>query len=342
VLILLMASPEPAPAQEPELVSEIVARVNNDIITRADYLAALAELKEQMTKHLSQQGKGPAEIEAEYERMRPTVLDVLVENLLLQQKAKELGIEVEAEVNQQMAQIARNNNFKNQIEFENAVRNQGMDPDALRASIRKELQEQYVLQREVLQPIYFGLKDKERREYYEKNKDRFTIPGKVVLSEIFLPLEGHTASEVEQRARRLAAELRAGGSFTDAVLKNSPPNRPSRSQNGKLGEFKPEDLKPEVTAAISTLQVGQVTEPIRFQDGFQIVRLDERKPAVVRNYEDAEVENAVGRMITMERAEEGRKKYLSRLREEAFIKINSAYASAEVKTTRSTGNGSNN
>lgn len=321
-------------AQEPELVNEIVAKVNNDIVTKADYNAAIEELRHDVAKQLSQQGKGDAEIKAEFERLRPNILDILIDNLLLQQKAKELGIEVEAEVNQQMAEIAKNNGFKNQIEFENALKNQGIDPDAARATIRKELQEQYVIQREVLQPIYFGIKEQERREFYEKNKEQFTIPGKVILSEIFLPLEGHTATEVEQRARRLVAELRAGLKFSEAVLTNSPLTRASRGQNGKLGEFLPRDLKPEVAAAISTANVGDVTEPIRLQDGFQIVRIDERKAPVVRKYEEPEIEGAIGRALTMERAEDARKKYMARLRQEAYVKVNASYVSADPKQAK--------
>jgi parvulin-like peptidyl-prolyl isomerase len=313
-------------AQEPDLVSEVVARVNNDIITSADYSGALRDLKEELARQMLPAGKSEAEIQAEYERIKPTILDVLIDNLLLEQKAKELSIETEAEVNQQMKQIATENKFPNVLAFEEALKKQGIDPDAARATLRKQIQHEYVIQREVLAPIYQSISEKEKRDFYEKNKDKFTVPGKVILSEVFLSLEGYTAAEVDQRARRLVAELRAGMSFAEAVQKYSPPTRPSRAQNGKLGEFLPADLKKEVAAAISTLQVGEVTEPIRLQDGFQIVRLDEQKPAVTRKYEDTEVERSIAQYMTMQRAEDARKKYLSRLRDEAYVKISENYA----------------
>src|ERR1044071_2523836 len=100
-LTLLLGSV--ARAQEPELVNEIVARVNNDIITRADYLNALEDFKAEMARQFQQAGKSAAEINAEFEKLKGTVLDILIEDLLLEQKAKELSIDVEAEVNQQMA-----------------------------------------------------------------------------------------------------------------------------------------------------------------------------------------------------------------------------------------------
>jgi parvulin-like peptidyl-prolyl isomerase len=255
----------------------------------------------------------------------------MIENVLLEQKAKELNIDVEAEVNQRMKEIATENGLPNVLAFENELKKQGVDPESARAQIRKGLQQQYVIQREVLSPIFQRLNDKDRRDFYEKNKDKFTTPGEVTISEIFLALEGHTADEVDQRAKRLVAELRAGKSFADAAQEYSPASRPSRAQKGKVGTFKPGELKPEVEAAVSTLKTGEVTEPIRLQDGFQIYRLDDRKAAALRAFEDADVQNAISRAATMERAEDARKKYMKKLREDAFVEIAKGYVTPPPK-----------
>ena len=74
-----------------------------------------------------------------------------------------------------------------------------------------------------------------------------------------------------------------------------------------------------------------MTEPIRLQDGFQIIRLDERKAATVRAFEDPDVQNYIGRAATMERAEEARKQYMKKLREDAFVEIAKGYVTAQVK-----------
>ena len=334
ILAVSFALATTARAQEPELINEIVARVNNDIITRADYLNAIRDFKEELTRQMGGAGKSEAEINAEFERLKSTVLDFMIDDLLLEQKAKELNIDVETEVNQQMAEIAKENGLPNVLAFENELKKQGVDPEAARASLRKKLQQQYVIQREVLQPIFQRLNDKDRRAFYDKHKDGFTVPGEVTLSEIFLPLEGHTADEVDQRAKRLVAELRAGKPFAEAAQANSPASRASRAQNGKLGSFKQGELKEDIAAAISSLKAGEVTEPIRLQDGFQIIRLDERKPAVLRAFEDAEVQNAIGRAATMERAEEARKKYVKKLRDDAFVEITKGYVTAQTKPSK--------
>jgi parvulin-like peptidyl-prolyl isomerase len=323
-----------ANAQEPELVSEIVARVNNDIITKVDYNNAVKDFREALTAQLGKEGKGPADIAAEFERLKPTILNLMIENLLLEQKAKELNFDAESEVNQRMGDLAKQNGFKSALEFEKALREQGIDPDLARGQIRRESQQEYVMQREVLQPIFHRLTEKDKRDFYDRNKAGFTVPGEVTISEIFVALEGHTADEVEQRARRIIAEVRAGLSFADAAQKNSPANRASRAQGGKMGTFKAGELNEAITAAISTLKVGEVTEPIRQQDGFLIIRVDDRKEATVRPFESPEVQNAIGRCATMERAEQERKKYLKKLRDEAFVEVNKDYAPTQAKSDK--------
>jgi parvulin-like peptidyl-prolyl isomerase len=331
--LLIMTLPAAGRAQEPELVSEIVAQVNNDIITRADYLQALRDFKEELARQMS--GKSQAEIDAEYSKLKPTVLNLMIEDLLLEQKAKELNIDVEADVNQQMAAIAKDNGAKDVLEFELELKKQGIDPEGARSSLRRRIQHDAVIQSEVLRPIFQNIPEQEKRKFYEEHKDAFIVPGEVVLSEIFLALEGQTATEVEQKAKRLVAELRAGGNFIEAVQKYSPPNRASRGQNGKVGSFKLDEMKPEAKAAVSTLKPGEVTDPIRLQDGYQIYRLDERKPETVRKYEEPEVMAAIGRALTMERAQEAQKKYVDRLKQEAYIFIKPEYNQGTPKAEKS-------
>ena len=326
---VVFALTAPARAQEPELVNEIVARVNNDIITRVDYMNALRDFREELSRQM--QGKTEAEVDAEFERLKSSVLDFMIDDLLVEQKAKELNLDVETEVNQQMIQVAKDNGFANVLAFENELKKQGIDPETFRLSIRKRLQQQIVIQREVLSPIYQRLNDKDRLDFYKKHKDAFTTPGEETISEIFLPLEGHTADEVSQRAKRLVVELRAGKNFEEAVQENSPASRATRAQKGKVGSFKQGELNKDISAAISTLKAGEITEPVRLQDGFQIVRLDERKPATLLPFENPDVQNAIGRMATMERAEDARKKYLKKLREDSFVEITKGYMTAQAK-----------
>ena len=146
-----------------------------------------------------------------------------------------------------------------------------------------------------------------------------------MLPSTFSPQRNRDPESDSQRAKRLVAELRVGGSFVDAVQRFSPPSRPSRVQNGKVGSLKLEDMEAEVKAAVSALKAGEITDPIRQQDGYLIYRLDDRKPETVRKYEDPEVTSAIGRALTIERAGEAQRKYVERLKQEAYIFIKPEY-----------------
>ena len=172
---LVLALTTTALAQEPEKVNEIVVRVNNEIITLVDYQNALRDFREELGRQMT--GKSEAEIDAEFVRLKPTVLNYMIDDLLLEQKAKELNIDVEAEVNQRMKDIANQNGQPTVLAFENELKKQGIDPEGARASIRKQFQQQSVIQREVLAPIYQRLNDKDKLDFYKRNQDAFKIPG---------------------------------------------------------------------------------------------------------------------------------------------------------------------
>jgi peptidyl-prolyl cis-trans isomerase SurA len=153
MLPFLLSIAIPARADEPELVNDVVAQVNNDIISRATYLSALRDLHEELKFQM--EGKSDTEVQAEYENLKSGVLDSLIDDLLLEQRSKELGFDgdVEAEVNQHMLKVAQESNFKTVEELEKAMRAEGLLPEEARTSLRKQFQHQYVLSREVLQPL---------------------------------------------------------------------------------------------------------------------------------------------------------------------------------------------
>ncbi|HKV37941.1 MAG TPA: peptidyl-prolyl cis-trans isomerase [Blastocatellia bacterium] len=312
-----------AGAQNPELGSEVVARVNNETIPRADYVATLKEFKEELGRQMRL--KSQAEFEGEYQRLKRTVLSSMIEGLLLDQKFRELGIDVrdvEAEVGEQIGEFCP---VRDPIELDEQMKANGIDPERARGARRKRLQREYVIQKEVWEPLLSEVTDKDRREYYDRHQDRFVIPGEVVLSEIFLPLDGSTPEAVEAWARRLVTQLRAGADWVESVRDNTPLSRPSRAQNGRMGSFKLEDLTPEVGKMISSMKPGEVTDPIKLQDGFQIVRLDGRRPPAMHGIEEPAVQNLLDRAIVSDWAKQRQREYLEALRAEADIDIDAKY-----------------
>jgi peptidyl-prolyl cis-trans isomerase SurA len=152
-LAFVLAIATPARAEEPEVVNYIVAQVNGDVITRAGYLRELEGLHDELKAQM--QGKRDAEVETEYEKLKTGVLDTMIDDLLLKQKAKELGIDedVEVEVNRRMLQVAQANNLPTMEKLEEELRKDGMNLDDVRATVRKPIQRQRVLELEVLEPL---------------------------------------------------------------------------------------------------------------------------------------------------------------------------------------------
>jgi hypothetical protein len=175
-LAFVLAISTSARADEPAVVNVILAQVNNDVITLADYKRALQPFREELK--LQMPGKSDAEIDTELERLKGDVLDSLIDDLLLEQRAKELGLDgdVDAEVNREMLRVAKEMNLKHIDELKNELRTEGLDFEDVRSDLRKYFQRQLVLEREVLQPVTsrFAMTEQDevvRKQYVKKLRD---------------------------------------------------------------------------------------------------------------------------------------------------------------------------
>lgn len=100
-----------------------------------------------------------------------------------------------------------------------------------------------------------------------------------LLSEILLPVaDPQDEAEVKRNAAQLAEQLRAGGNFADAARERS--QGPTAADGGSLGWLASQRLHPRLDAAAATLEIGQISAPIRTILGYHILRLDDRQ---VRN-----------------------------------------------------------
>ena len=181
-----------------------------------------------------------------------------------------------------------------------------------------------MLQREVDARIYYGLTDAELRKYYEANRDKFQS---VRLSEIYLGLAGRSQADLEARAKQIAAQARGGADFGALAVQHSererggervaPKTKGVLEEDGKPRWFLVSELNKPVADALKGLKAGAVTEPIKLEDGYLILRVNET--------EDTYKENFVRQMILSERGEKERDNYLRKLRQEAYIKAAVSY-----------------
>jgi parvulin-like peptidyl-prolyl isomerase len=255
---------------------------------------------------------------------------------LLAQKARELDIDVEPQVNQQWIELAKQNNFNTVREFEDAIKTQGMSPDAMRESLKVSLQRDAVIRQEVFGPIYRHITEPEAKETYQKNIAQFSTPAEVSLSEIFIGMSGRSSAEAEGQAKQAAAEAKRGGDFKALVQKYSDPTRKSKANQGVMGSFKQDSLDEAIAQAVSKLKAGEVSDPVfsQKQGGYLVLRVDALKPAAARPFE--EVKEQIYSFLAYQKGNTNIQDYIKKLRRRAYIKVTDGYENLlPVNTTAS-------
>src|SRR5712692_2363129 len=167
-LILLACSPAAAQSKG-HVVEEIIARVNNEIITRSDLERAQATLQEEV--HQDCRNCSPQQLQAMVSEKQKNLLRDLIDQSLLVQRAKDMSISVEPEVVKRLDQVRQQNNFSTMEELEKAVNTSGVGFEDFKANIRNGLLTQEVIRREVGSKIIIG--SDEVRKYYEEHKKEF-------------------------------------------------------------------------------------------------------------------------------------------------------------------------
>ncbi|HZH91663.1 MAG TPA: peptidyl-prolyl cis-trans isomerase [Pyrinomonadaceae bacterium] len=321
----------PARAQEegvPRVIDEVIAQVNADVITLSMLKKDMAEAVEALRQ---QRGISPQQAVEEIDKRRNEIIVTLVNEQLLIQKGKEMGLneDVEAEVNRRMLEVAKREGLKSLSALEQAMTESGISPATVRATMRTEIMKTWVLGREVDQKIFYGLTDSEVKNYYEANKEKFRKPEAVTLSEIFLSTVGKDPKEVRERADKLVAQLRGGADFGALAMVQSEREvdgkRTAPETKGKLGTYAMSDItKPEVANALKTVKAGGIADPIETEGGIIILRVDERTAGGDAVFD----ENKVREAITFGRMDKERKTYLDNLRRDAYIDIAKDYQEA--------------
>ena len=309
-------------AQESEVrvVDEVIAQVNDSVIT-------LSRVKREMKAAVDsyvQEGKTREEAQKLVEGKQGELIASLVNEELLVQKAKEAGLEseIEANLNQRFLEIMKQQNLKTLDALYQEMEKGGFNPQEIRETWRKQATRELVLQRQVSTKIYWGLSSKEMKDYYEKNKDKFSKPETITLSEIFLGFAGRDKAAVREKAKQIVAQLKAGADFQKMVLENS--DRPNVAENkGKVGTINVKELDEKFAVAVKNVKAGGYSEPVEIDElGMEILRVDERTQASSESFFD---ENAVRMAMTTERAPAEQKKFLAGLRQDSYIKISETY-----------------
>jgi parvulin-like peptidyl-prolyl isomerase len=325
-LAILAVAPSRVFAQEGEMqvVDEVIAQINDDVIT----LSMLKRETKERVEALKQSGMTEQQAMDEVSKRQPELIATLINETLLLQKGKELDLanDVEAEVNRRMLQIANDQGISTIDKLVEAMKQSGLNYEEVRRTMRTEMMKQAVLQQEVDRKVYLGFSTDEVKKYFDAHPDKFRKPETIKLSEIFLSSTGKDDAAVKARALELVTQLRAGGDFKAIAAANSEREkngeRTAPKDFGDVGEFDVPSLREDLLASLKDVKVGGVTDPIKLQDGYQIIRVDARTPG---GNQPTFNDNRVREAMLIDRQPKERDAYLQSLRNEAFIKVTEAY-----------------
>ena len=293
------------------VVEDIVVRVDDQIISRSD----IARAEQQLQEEASQTNVPASELA---QRQRDLLRDMIDQQLLLA-RAKELGLNADADVIRQLDEIRKQNKMDSLDDLEKAARQQGVNFEDFKAKIRNQILAQQVVRDEVGRRLQ--MTEAEEKRYYEEHLKDFDQPEQIRLSEILVPLpETASSAEIEQgqtKANGIKTQVMQGADF--AALAKKVSGGPSAAQGGELGLFKRGALAPVLEEQTFNLKPGESTQPIRTRQGFVILKVEDHiavGPAPMKS-----VEPQIQEAMYVAQMQPAMRAYLSKLREQSYVDV---------------------
>jgi peptidyl-prolyl cis-trans isomerase SurA len=301
-------------------VEEIVARVNNQIITLSDYQKAAAGLQQEASQDC--QNCSQMQIQASVTEHQKNLLRDMIDQQLLIERAKDMDVSVETDLVKRLDDVRKQNNLSSLEDLEKAVEQQGIVWEDYKTQLRNSLLTQEVIRREVGGRMNIG--SDEVKAYYEAHKQEFNRPEQVSLAELFLSTDGKSPEEisaVRTRADDLHNRLVKGEDFEQLVKRYSEGS--TAQQNGDLGEFERGQLSKQLEDAVFTMEKNQFTDVIQTKTGFEILKVLDHFQAGLQPLD--KVDGEITNVLYRQKMDPAMRVYLAQLREESYVLVKPGY-----------------
>jgi peptidyl-prolyl cis-trans isomerase SurA len=312
-----------APQPGSMILEQVLVKVNGEIFTKteleAKQIAALREQNRQINNPADL--RNDATLKALLLDVTPTLLADAIDELLIVQRGRELGLTpTPSQLTDAADRIKKQNNITTDAQFRAALVESGMSYE----EFEKNLERQYVVARVQQQEIMprVQLTDEEAKEYYRTHPKEFEKPASITIRDIFISVPTTAAGvnvAVDDEAQKKVADIRAraakGEDFAKLVAEFS--ESPSKANGGLIGPVNVSELAPQVGELIAKLKVGEVSEPIRTPNGYQLIKLETRSDAAPEAFEN--VRDQIAEKVGSSRMDGEQKKYIEKLRAQAII-----------------------
>ena len=345
ILTALSCLPALAPAQQ--VVEEIIARVNNQIITASEFERSKDQLKDEARQH------DPNNADKLYADREKDILRDLIDHQLLIQKGKDLDITGDTDLIKRLDQMRKDMKLDSLEDLEKEAVKQGVSWEDFKQNMRNDIIMQKVIGEEV--GSHLSLTQQEEQQFYDEHKNEMERPEAIRLSEILVvpkpvtppapaatdatasdpasaaqPAANDTTRQsadeaalaaAEAKAKDLLKQLRGGAAFEDIAKKYS--DGPSAAEGGELGVFERGKLAKELEDKTFTLKAGEITDVIRVKQGYAILKVEEHQKAGVPPFSD--VLPRIQDALYYQKLQPALRTYLTKLREDAYIDIEPGY-----------------
>jgi len=345
LLVIAMLGLVPAALSAQTVVEEIIARVNNQIITKSEF----ARSKDQLRDEARQQDANNAD--KLYTDKEKDVLRDLIDQQLLLEKGKDLGITGDTDLIKQLDQMRKDMKLDSMEALEKEAEKQGVSWEDFKQTQRNQIITRKVIGEEV--GGHLSITNEEAQKFYDEHKSEMEQPEFIRLSEILVapkpttpptsaaadpnasgtsgqtPLDeaakqaadAAALSAAEAKANELLKEIHDGSNFEDVAKKSS--DGPSAADGGALGVFKRGQLAKELEDKTFSMKAGDVTDVIRTKQGYVILKVVDHQQAGIPPLKEAmpKIQDA----LYYEKLQPALRTYLTKLREDAYIDLKPGY-----------------
>ncbi len=254
------------------------------------------------------------------QQARKDLLQTLIDGELVLEQAERQKLTVTPQaIDEQVKGIRAR--FPSEEAFKQALNASGLTAERLKANIKKGMLRQQLLNKEVLEKV--SVSPKEVETFYNEHKDIYVQEEAVHARHILIKVAPDASPENDQKAKERAqavlTKAKKGEDFSKLAAQNSEDSS-NKDSGGDLGYFgRGRMVKPFEDAAFA-LKAGQISDPVRSQFGYHIIKVDDRKEAKRLSF--AEAKDQVEKDLTREKARVRYGEYVAGLREKAKITIN--------------------
>ena len=332
------STPQNPPAQPPpvlqgvraipsNIIQKVIVKVNGEIFTQTELVQRQAEAVRQENQDPKdvKSFQDDAKLAAKITEITPLILVEVVDELLMVQRGRELGIRFTDEAFKNALENVKKQNNLDDEGLKKALIQAGLTLEELRQNFERTYLMQGV-QQDIMRDM--RLTEEETRQYYAKHPEAFMQPATLVLREIVVnvpqrtdPATGQPATnvgedeEAKDKATKARARLLAGEDFAKVAGEVS--DAGSKANGGLVGTVVLDEMVPSLRDTLNKLKPGDISEPLRFPTGYRIYKVESRSAAQVQPFE--QVRDAIVQKIYQERVAGEQKKYIEKLRTQAVI-----------------------